>query len=53
MKDSVIEVNRPVRRTYSVSLRDVRSLNEGGVGGEGDIALENQDPEISGDECTT
>ena len=30
-----------VRRTYSESLRDVRSPNEGVVGEEGDIALEN------------
>ena len=53
MKNSVREVVRPVRRTYSVSLRDVCFPNDGGVGGEGDIALENKDSEMSGDECTT
>ena len=53
MKNSVGEFIRPVRRTYSVSLRDVRSPKEGGVGGEGDIVLENKDSEMSRDECTT
>ena len=53
MKNSARAVIRPVRRTYSVSLRDVCSPNEGGVGGEGDIALENKDSEMSGDKCTT
>ena len=53
MKNSVREVDRPVRRTDSVPLRGVRSPNEGGVGGEGDIALEHKDWEISRDECKT
>jgi len=53
MKNSGREVIRPVRRTYSVSLRDVRSPNEGGVGGEGDIAFANKHPQNSGDECKT
>ena len=52
-KNLVVEVDRPVRRTYSVSLRDVRSPNERGVGGEGDIALEKKYSDISGDVCTT
>ena len=40
MKNSVRVVDRPQRRTDSVSVRGVSSPNEGGAGGEGDVALE-------------
>ena len=53
MKNSVREVDTPVRRTDSTSVRGVRSPIERGVGGKSDIALESKDSDISGDECET
>ena len=53
MKDSVREVDRPIRRTDSTSVRGVRSPIERGVDGKSDVALESKDSDISGDECET
>ena len=46
IQTSVRQVDRPVRRTDTVPVRDVRSPHEGRVGGEGVIALEYKDSEI-------
>ena len=48
MTNSVMEFEMPLRRTDSVSVRVVRSPNEGGVDREGNAALEYKDSEISG-----
>ena len=53
MTNSVMELEMPVRRTDSASVRYVRSRNEGGVNREGDAALESKDSDMSGGECET
>jgi len=53
MTNSVMELEMPVRRTDSASVRDVRSRNEGGVNREGNAALESKDSDMSGDEYKT
>ena len=53
MTNSVMELEMPVRRIDSASVRDVRSRNEGGVNRGGDAALESKDSDMSGGECET
>ena len=53
MKNSVMELEMPVRRTDSMHVTDVRSLEEGGVDRKGDADRECKDSEISGEECQT